>query len=269
MAELLTSATLDDYTRDGFTRSAGPVLPPDVVAEAVAGMDAVREGDYDTGQAPPPSPWNPGDDPNVLCKIELPNRASHGIRTLLSDPRLGAFVADAAGAEAVQVWWVQLLVKPPTTEPNAATAVGWHQDYLYWRDNWASADGLLTAWVALSDVTDDAGPMSFVPGSQRWGLFEEGDFFGQDNDALRDGIAVPEGETWTEVVGTLPPGGVSLHHSLTFHGSGRNTSGRLRRSFAVHLRTEAARPTVKSGLTTYLDDFELNPVIYGAPDRLP
>ena len=269
MPDLLTSATLDDYARDGFARSAGPVLPSDVVAGAVAGMDAVREGVYDTGQAPPPSPWNPGDDPNVLCKIELPNAANHAIRALLEHPRLGAFVAEATGAEAVQVWWVQLLVKPPTTEPDAATAVGWHQDYLYWRDNWESPEGLLTAWVALSDVTADAGPMSFVPGSQHWGLYEEGDFFGQDNDALRAGIAVPEGETWEEVVGTLPPGGVSLHHSLTFHGSGRNTSGRLRRSFAVHLRTERAVPTVMSGLTTHLDDFALNPVIYGDPAALP
>ena len=265
----MTETLVGDYLRDGFTCSATPVLPPETVQAAVEGMDAVRKGVYDTGTPPPPSPWSPGDDETVLCKIELANQASHQIREALAHPALGPFVADATGAEAVQVWWVQLLVKPPASSPDAATAVGWHQDYMYWQDNWESPEGLLTAWVALSDVTEDAGPMSFVPGSQRWGLSDEGDFFGQDIDALKASITIPNGEAWTEVVGTLPPGGVSLHHALTFHGSGLNTSGGLRRSFAVHLRTEKAVPATKSGLTTHLDDPALNPVIYGDPSRLP
>ncbi|MEM0962707.1 MAG: phytanoyl-CoA dioxygenase family protein [Bacteroidota bacterium] len=255
------------YADLGFAVSDGPILPPDLVAEGVAGMEAVRAGDYDTGTPPPPSPWNPGDSDDVLCKIELPQQASTALQRVVSDSNLGAFIAEATGAEAVQVWWVQLLMKPSTQTPSA-TSVGWHQDYLYWRNNWESADGLLTAWVALSDVTPDSGPMSFVPGSHRWGLVEGGDFFGQDNDSLRDGIEVPEGEAWTEVPGPLPPGGVSLHHSLTFHGSSLNTSGRPRRSLAVHIRTDQATPLAKTGLTTHLDNPTLNPVIYGHADRL-
>lgn len=265
----MTDTFVGDYSRDGFTCSSAPVLPPETVEAAVEGMDAVRTGVYDTGTPPPPSPWNPGDDPSVLCKIELANQASRQIQQALLHPALGRFVAEATGAEAVQVWWLQLLVKPPASSSGAATSVGWHQDYMYWQDNWASPEGLLTAWIALSDVTPDAGPMSFVPGSQRWGLTDEGDFFGQDADALKASITIPDGESWTEVVGTLPPGGVSLHHALTFHGSGRNTSGGLRRSLAVHLRTESAVPATKSGLTTHLDDPGLNPVIYGDPRRLP
>lgn len=257
------------YTRDGFVLSDGAVLPPDAVREAVDGMDAVRRGDYDTGHPPPPSPWNPGDDDSVLCKIELPNQADRSIQRLLAHPGLGAFVAEQTGAEAVQVWWVQLLVKPPASTSDVATAVGWHQDFMYWQDNWESPDGLLTAWIALSDVTPDAGPMAFVPGSHRWGLRDEGDFFDQDTEALKNSITVPDGETWEEVQGVLPSGGVSLHHSLTFHGSGRNTSERLRRSFAVHLRTDRAIPKGgRHGLTTFLDDPVLNPVIHGDPARL-
>ena len=266
---MATATQTDSYARDGFARSDGPVLPPDVVAAGVAGMDAVRRGEYDTGQPPPPSPWNPGDDESVLCKIELANAASRQLQDVLAHPALGTFVGEATGARAVQVWWVQLLVKPPAQSANSATAVGWHQDYMYWQDYWKGPDGLLTAWIALSDVTADAGPMSFVPGSHRWGFRDEGDFFGQDNDALRDGIAVPEGETWTEVPAVLPPGGVSLHHSLTFHGSGRNTSGRLRRSLAVHLRTDEAVPNGEPrGLTTHLHHPALNPVIHGDPADL-
>ena len=39
-----------------------------------------------------------------------------------------------------------------------------------------------------------------------------------------------------------PPESLSLHHCLTFHGSTANSSGRLRRSFAIHLRTQNSRP---------------------------
>ena len=125
-----TATQTDAYARDGFARSDGPVLPPDVVAAGVEGMDAVRRGEYDTGQPPPPSPWNPGDDESVLCKIELANAASRQLQDVLAHPALGAFVGGATGAKAVQVWWVQLLVKPPAQSANFATAVGWHQDSL-------------------------------------------------------------------------------------------------------------------------------------------
>ncbi len=263
------STLADTFARDGYCCTPGPLLPAPAVARAVAGMDAVRAGHYDTGVAPQPSPWNPGDSPSVLCKIEMPQAANHAIRALLTQPELGAFVAKATGAEAVQVWWVQLLYKPPATTPDAPTSVGWHQDFQYWRDNWHSPEGLLTAWIALSDVGADAGPVRFVPGSHRWGFLGEGDFFGQDTDAVREGIHVPAGETWREEAALLPPGGASLHHSLTYHGSSPNRSALPRRSFAVHLRTERAVPRGgRHGLTAFLDDPTRCPVIYGKADRL-
>ncbi|MEZ4659834.1 MAG: hypothetical protein R2911_19945 [Caldilineaceae bacterium] len=60
-------------------------------------MDAIRHGVYDTGLPPRPSPWKPGDDPNLLCKIECPQFASHGVRTLINYPALGAWAAEVTG----------------------------------------------------------------------------------------------------------------------------------------------------------------------------
>ena len=57
------------YLRDGFYISEDSVLPQHITEEGVKGMDLVRKGEYDTGHTPNPSPWNPGDDPNALCKI--------------------------------------------------------------------------------------------------------------------------------------------------------------------------------------------------------
>lgn len=252
------------YDTDGFCLIQEPVLPPDLVTAARAGLEAVREGRYDTGRAPYASPWTPGDDPTALCKIEMPHFASEALRAVASHPEIGARAAAATGAEWVQVWWVQLLHKPPSTRPDARTSVGWHQDYQYWASDWESPEGLFTAWVALSDVTAESGPVRFVPGSHRWGYREAGDFFATDLEAQRASLTPPDGAEWTEVAGVLPPGGVSFHHSLTYHGSTANRSGDPRCSLVLHLRSERARPRTEEGLlTAFLSDEAANPVIHG------
>ena len=121
------------YQQDGFYICSEPLIPPELVERAVAGMDVVRAGDYETGTPPRPSRWNPGDDPNALCKIEKPQIANRAIMELVSHPALGAKAAEITGARAVQVWWVQLLYKPPSAPgQQPRTNIGWHQDYNYW-----------------------------------------------------------------------------------------------------------------------------------------
>ena len=52
---------------------------------------------------------------------------------------------------------------------------------------------------------------------------------------------------------------------VTFHGSHPNTSGRLRRNFAIHMRMEKswAKEGQESVFTSNLDDYDLNPVVVG------
>ncbi len=253
------------YQEDGFQLEVTPVLSPAAVEAAVAGMDNIRAGHYDTGLAPEPSQWQPGDDPAQLCKIEMPQKASQGIRDLISSPELGAHVAEVTGAEAVQVWWTQLLYKPSATAAGAPV-IGWHQDRFFWQI-WAEDSHLFTAWVALSDVDAASGPMRFVKGSHHWGFTGEGTFQAEDFEATRGLITLPEGAHWTEVAALLPPGGVSTHHHLVFHGSGPNVSGRPRRSLAIHMRAENARPArpERTGLVRFIDNPDFCPVIYGDP----
>ncbi len=254
------------YKNDGFLLHSKPILPSDIVADAVAGMDAIRRGDYDTGRPPYESPWNPGDSEDVLCKIEMPQLASKGVMELVSHPAIGALAAEITGAEMVQVWWVQLLYKPPSKKGvQAATNVGMHQDFHYWKNHWENGSELFTAWVALSDVTPQAGSMHFVRGSHRWGLSENSDFFEQDIEAQRANIHIPAGESWHEVESTLAPGSLSFHDCLTWHGSGPNLSDAPRRSFAIHLRTEKSRTIngIRQGLTEFVDQTWAAPVIFG------
>jgi hypothetical protein len=250
------------YEQDGFFIHSKPLLPADLLRRAVEGMDALRAGEYEAGVPPQPSYWNPGDEPGKLCKIEMPQVASRAIHELVSHPALGELAAALTGAQRVQVWWVQLLYKPPATTGQSGTNVGWHQDRHYWQV-WEEGSELFTAWVALSEVTSEAGPMRFVRGSRHWGL-QSSDFYGQDHDAQRESILVPEGEQWEEVPALLPPGGVSFHHNLTYHGSGPNRTDQPRRSFAIHMRTERSHPVdgLRRGLTQFIDDPYFCPVIY-------
>ena len=252
------------YTDDGFLIFPDPVLPSDTVSRAKSGMDAIRRGEYDTGTPPQPSPWNPGDSEQTLCKIEQPQFANQAVLDLISHPKIGELAGAATGAELIQVWWVQLLYKPVGSESSENRInIGWHQDRNYW-GSWEEGSELLTAWVAVSDVEASSGPMRFVPGSNSWGLVEGSDFHKGDLDSVKAGLRLPAGARWQERPAHMAAGGMSLHDCYTFHGSGENQSGQPRCSFAIHLRTQNSRPVdgLHQGLTRYLDDKTVCPVIY-------
>lgn len=91
--------------------------------------------------------------------------------------------------------------------------------------------------------------MWMVPGSHRWGnqieflrtqrhLEDLADF------SAIEGFEPPDGTDVTEVRPRPWPvrrGEISFHHSLTWHGSPHNTSGRPRRAIAIHYMTGEAR----------------------------
>jgi hypothetical protein len=168
------------YDENGFALVREPVIPFALLERAVAAQELLRSGGNDTGREHAGAYGDP-QRTDALIKIEQPQLASHAIRELVSHPALGKWALEITGADWVQPWWVQLLVKP---SGNAlASNVGWHQDRYYWSD-WEEGSELFTAWVALTDVTDDAGPMVFLKGSHKWGFLNQGDFFGEILDEL-------------------------------------------------------------------------------------
>jgi ectoine hydroxylase-related dioxygenase (phytanoyl-CoA dioxygenase family) len=245
------------FERDGFHLVDG-VLDTGVVASALAGVAAVVAGRYESGQAPIRAS---GDDGESLVKIDASHLSDSRVRAAVTDPAIGGWAAALTGARRVQVWATQLLVKPPGS--GSRGHVGWHQDYAYWR-YWEPDSELLTAWIALSEVREDSGPMRFLVGSHRWGFREHGDFFGDQASSAQAAIA-PDGRRARESPVLLGPGGVSFHHRLTVHGSGDNRSTEPRISLAVHLCTERSRrvPGARSVYIDHLEDERHAPVIFG------
>ena len=113
-------------------------------------------------------------------------------------------------------WMSEVIIKAP----NSAKLLSMHQDFTYWGMD--DGDKGLTAWLALTPATVDNGCMHFVRASHVQGQVQHNDTFSQDNLLSRgQEVAVDYDEADVEHC-CLQPGEVSLHHSLTFHGSGPN-----------------------------------------------
>jgi ectoine hydroxylase-related dioxygenase (phytanoyl-CoA dioxygenase family) len=151
-------------------------------------------------------------------------RDSAVVRALVFDPGLAEIARRLCGAAAVRLWHDQALVKQPAD----SRPTPWHQDLPYWPMN---ESGALSLWIALDDVDERNGAMSFVPGSQRVGalpginLVDPQDIFAM----------VPRGE----LAGTRPvtarmrAGSGTFHNGLCFHYAAANRTDRPRRAMVV------------------------------------
>lgn len=246
--------------RDGFVLHDRPLVDREILEQVEARVDAVVQSDLGKTESGAGVLRLPVDGPTSLVKINQAHTADDVLWGLVTQPAIGAFVADVTGASMVQLWASQLLYKPPGGEDTGN--VGWHQDQNYWSAVWTGE--VFTLWLAISDVAADMGPLLFVRGSNRWGERSGGNFYGRDLALLQQAI-VPEGERWDEVPGLLPAGGASIHHKLTVHGSGPNRSDRPRRGIALHLRTDRSAPVdgaTHPYVTSWMHDHSISPVLF-------
>ena len=132
------------------------------------------------------------------------------------------------------VWSVELFIK----EPGSRKLVSWHQDITYW--GMGETDEELTAWLALSDVSVDAGCMRFIPGSHANSIVAHADTLDDDN-LLSRGQEIADVDEARAVHRPLRPGEMSFHHGRTFHASGPNLSDDRRIGVAIRYVTPEVR----------------------------
>lgn len=135
------------------------------------------------------------------------------------------------------VWSVELFIK----EAHSNHTVSWHQDLTYW--GMGETDDEVTAWIALSDVSIEAGCMRFMPGSHLGALVEHQDTFAENN-LLSRGQEIPGVDDARAVYGPLQPGEMSLHHGRCFHASGANRSDDRRIGVAIRYVTPGVRDSL-------------------------
>lgn len=213
---MLTSLELDEgtvpkalsaqYWQDGFLFPL-PVMQPSEAKEMRAELEGIERDWLDAGL---PLPLNTYKRINANIVMPLAHRiATH--RGVL-DAVEGILGPD------ILIFSAEFFIK----EPRTTQIVSMHQDLTYW--GLGAVDGLVTAWIALSPATPTSGCMDFVRGSHKQAILPHEDTF-DDNNLLSRGQEVRVDVAEADKVNIeIHPGQMSLHHGLTIHGSGPNSS---------------------------------------------
>jgi phytanoyl-CoA hydroxylase len=168
-----------------------------------------------------------------LRKINGPSQHDAFFVDHARHPRILAAIVDLLG-EDVKLFGDQLFMKPP-----GGIEKTYHQDCPYFK---IAPMAMVTAWVALDDVTVDNGCLHVIPGSHKLGAVDHSEpwMVGERQDKK---IPDAQLDRDRERAITLQAGGVSFHHGLTQHRSGANRTDRFRRGLATHYMTSQSRWT--------------------------
>jgi len=252
-----TKYTLDN---DGFS-FLPKIFSSSVIDNARKELWKVIQGQYETGIVPENRFWNMGDDPKKIIKIDKPHLCNKSIYNLISDVQFGKILATITKAKKVQVWHSQSVWKP--FGGGHLGNAGWHRDIQYW-PFWKT-DGIYTAWIALSNVQNESGPVRFISGSNKWSGIQGLDFF--DKDIINQEKKLNNVKKNLNIINSnLMKGEISIHTSTTYHSSGPNVSNKDRVGMVVHFCTDRAeRVITKDENSQYLNQMEdelLCPIIY-------
>ena len=111
--------------------------------------------------------------------------------------------------------------------PRNPDVVPWHQDEGYWDPSFDYQS--FGCWMPLDPATKESGCMSFIPGSHKEGVRRHAYM---DGDPRVTTLILEEEPDLSEaVLQPVPIGGASIHHNRTLHGSGPNTTDRVRRAY--------------------------------------
>lgn len=222
MRHLDTETILQNYERDGVALVRG-LLSPDEVRAIRAELDRyIRE---DLAAKPLDARTLEADESTVrnLWRLELHNDffrdfgARDDLRALIEPLVKGAPVL--AGVETFN--------KPA----RIGSGVPPHQDNAYFCQ---TPPDMLTVWIAIDEVTEANGPVTYVKGSHRPGTLPTKPSGVRGNSiGLAEMPVVGEGERF---VALLEPGDATIHHCDTIHYSAPNTTDHARLGFLLVFR---------------------------------
>ena len=194
-------------------------------------------------------------------------RLSDPLRAIVFDRGFAATAAALLAVPSVRLYHDQALFKPP-----GSSRTPWHQDRYYWP---LDTDRTVTMWLALVDIDDNMGGMTFASTSHR-DARELGDLVisDQTDERLRKVI----GERRWPVVDTprMRAGDATFHAGATIHSARANESSRVREVLTVIYYDADARATnpanenQRTDLAVFLPGVRpgepaashLNPVLY-------
>jgi len=136
----------------------------------------------------------------------------------------------------ILIYGVEFFIK----EPKTPHYVSMHQDLTYW--GLGDTQKMVTAWLALSPATVESGCMEFVSGSHKLAIQPHKDTFAEDNLLSRGQEVQADVSPSQRTPIELAPGQISLHHGMTIHGSGPNTSDDRRIGVVIRYMSTDVKP---------------------------
>lgn len=233
----LTKAQREAFWRDGFV-----VIEDGVSAKQLADLRAVFSGwvdesrlyddDYGTTQDGRPrfdlQPGHTSDKP-ALRRIQSPEEISDIFADTMRHARTVDYCAELIGPNLRFHHG-----KVNSKLPGSATAVKWHQDFLF---EPMTNDDMITCLLFLDEVTKENGPLEVIPGSHKGPLYShwhDGAFTGAVDEA------VIEAQSDKIVQCTGKAGAVCLMHANLLHGSTPNLSADARTLYITTYYAEDA-----------------------------
>ncbi len=216
---LLSKRYKDQYWQDGY------LFPIQAVSPAQAKdwrdeLEALETKWLDNGLRLPLNTYK-----RINAQCVMPLACDIGLNSAILDIVEGVLGPD------IMLYSTEFFIK----EPQTTHIVSMHQDLTYW--GMGEIDGLVTAWLALSDVTTQTGCMDFVQGSHKNPILPHEDTFDENNLLSRGQEIAVDVADEDKVAVNLAPGQLSLHHGLTIHGSGPNASNDRRIGVAIRYLT--------------------------------
>lgn len=202
----LSDRLADQYWNDGFLFPI-QVMPAEEAVGLRVELEAL-EAQWQNGGLP--QPLNTYKRVNSHCVMPLSCR-------IAADPRILDVVEGILGPD-IMIYGVEYFIK----EPRSTQIVTMHQDLTYW--GLGATSGMVTVWLSLSASTPASGCMDFVRGSHKNPILPHNDTFDDGNLLSRGQEVIADVGAADKTAIEIHPGQISLHHGLTIHGSGPNTT---------------------------------------------
>lgn len=172
-------------------------------------------------------------------------RKHREIRKAGFDSALPPLVAELLGSETLNFWEDTTFVKAPHTRQKTA----FHQDLSYFQ---ILGDQCIIVWIPLDPANEANGVTRYVRGSHKWGETYAPNMF--VSQTLFPGVEDPKcpdiegNEDRYDIVSfDVEPGDVIIHHVLTVHGAGGNTTEFPRRAISFRYTGDNVRYHDKPG----------------------
>ena len=210
MSVKLTPQQIDQYQREGY------VTPLRILSEDEAGGLRKR---LETEEARQGGKLQPAQRSKAHLLFKW-------LDDLIRDPRVLDPIEQLIGPN-ILCWNTLFWIK----EARSPSFVSWHQDTKYWG---LSSEKVVTAWLALSPASIEAGCMRVMPRTHAGDVLPHDDRYHEDNLLTRGQVITAGVDDDHAVSMPLEVGEMSIHNYRLAHASGPNDSDDRRIGVSMH-----------------------------------